>query len=201
MTLGTPDHVSKASTWPRRKFSMRALRKKRRKIFRQPELPAAKVFICRCNFDEASIWLRIVSGILEIARWSYTLASATFYFPKATLVVLAFTALILDQLVYGFSLIIFILSVYFAALVLVIASALFIKYLSVNGGQDRYRMRRRVNSAGPIEEAVLDPDDIAFVQKIAKQDEFIRKLSESVGGADGLARILSVVATGPALGC
>jgi hypothetical protein len=48
---------------------------------------------------------------------------------------------------------------------------------------------------------VLDPDDIAFVQKIAKQDEFIRKLSESAGGADGLARILSVVATGPALGC
>jgi hypothetical protein len=54
------------------------------------------------------------------------------------------------------------------------------------------------NAPGATEEAVLEPDDIAFVQKIAKQDEFIRKLSESAGGADGLARILSVIAAGPA---
>jgi hypothetical protein len=30
-----PGHAPKASTWPRRKFSMRALRKKRRKMWRE----------------------------------------------------------------------------------------------------------------------------------------------------------------------
>ena len=34
-TRGQPCHAVKAPTWPRRKFSMRASRKKRRKIWRE----------------------------------------------------------------------------------------------------------------------------------------------------------------------
>lgn len=46
-------------------------------------------------------------------------------------------------------------------------------------------------------EASLDAEDLDFLQKIAKQDDFIRKLSESSAGADVLGKVLAEAAVGP----
>jgi hypothetical protein len=43
----------------------------------------------------------------------------------------------------------------------------------------------------------LDDEDVAFLKKLAKQDEFIRQLAASTEGAEILGRILGLVAVGP----
>lgn len=58
------------------------------------------------------------------------------------------------------------------------------------------KVQKRAKGTASVKEE-LQAEDIAFVQRLAKQDEFIHKLSESGAGADILGRVLSMAATGP----
>jgi hypothetical protein len=57
--------------------------------------------------------------------------------------------------------------------------------------------RRKAKVGDDGKQTTLELDDVAFVQKLAKQDEFIRKLSASADGLDALGKVLDLVATGP----
>jgi hypothetical protein len=44
----------------------------------------------------------------------------------------------------------------------------------------------------------LDADDVAFLKKIAKQDQFIRDLAKASAGVDAIGDVLGLAAEGPA---
>jgi hypothetical protein len=61
--------------------------------------------------------------------------------------------------------------------------------------QSRQRQPSRPNADDPV--YTLDQDDLAFLQRIATQDQFIRDLAASAEAAEVLGRLLGLVATGP----
>lgn len=100
------------------------------KVFRQPELPSSRVFICRSSFDEASMWLRSIGTVLDTARWTYTIASSVFYFPKFGMATAAFALIVMWLLERGREGLYFVFWYYSLALILTLGSAIFVKYFS-----------------------------------------------------------------------